>query len=385
MAIDIPMRFGVFASPIHPSHCDPTFSLTADIALMETLDRLGYDEAWIGEHHSSGWEIVAAPEVFIAHVLARTQHIRLGSGVVSLPYHHPFTVAERAVLLDHLGRGRTMLGVGPGANPSDAEMFGIDPLVARARMEESLEVVVALLRGERVTRETDWFTLRDGCLQLGSYSDPHVEVAISALKSPAGASLAGRLGASLLSLNATEPAMADVLAGHWRVMEEEAELHGTVVDRRGWRLVGPMFLAETVDEARRAVARGLREWCHFFTRVFPLIKIEGDVDDAIDWVLHGDFAVIGTPDDAIAQIEKLQEITGGFGTFLLWTNDWAAPAATERSYELFAREVMPVFRGSTRALLESEHRTIDGHEHRAQVSRAALARAVEQYEERRPQ
>ncbi len=383
MGTGIPMNFGVFASPIHPSRCDPTYSLLSDVALLERLDQLGYDEAWIGEHHSSGWEVIASPEVFIAHVLARTHRIRLGTGVVSLPYHHPFMVAERAVLLDHLGRGRTMLGVGPGANPNDAETFGIDPIVARARMEESLDAIVGLLRGERVTRETDWFTIREGKLQLGSYSDPHVEIAVSALKSPAGPSLAGRLGASLLSLHATDPATVDVLAGHWRVMDEQAERYGTTVDRRRWRLVGPMFLAETVDEARRAVAVGLREWCHFFTRVFPLIKVDGDVDDAIDWVVNGDFAVIGTPDDAIAQIARLQEATGGFGTFLIWTNDWASRAATERSYELFAREVMPAFRNSTTAMAESERRTVDLHEHGAEVAGAAFARAVATYEERR--
>src|SRR5581483_5932305 len=99
----------------HPPGQNPTLLLHGDIELIELLDQLGYDEAWVGEHHSAGSEIIASPEVFLAHVGARTSRIRLGTGVVSAAYHHPLWVAERAVLLDHLLHGRFMLGLGPGA------------------------------------------------------------------------------------------------------------------------------------------------------------------------------------------------------------------------------------------------------------------------------
>lgn len=112
--------------------------------------------------------------------------------MVSLPYHHPVMVADRMVLLDHLTRGRVIFGTGPGALPTDAYMMGIDPVDQRRMMEESLEAILALLRtDEPVTRETDWFTLKDAKLQYRPYSDPHFEVSVAAMVSPSGPRLAG--------------------------------------------------------------------------------------------------------------------------------------------------------------------------------------------------
>ncbi len=128
--------------------------------LLQHLDALNYHEAWIGEHHSGGFEIIASPEMFIAAAAERTQHIRLGTGVVSLPYHNPFMLADRMVQLDYQTRGRAMLGVGPGSLVHDAKKIGIDPADQRRMMNESLDVIVELLRGETVTRKTDWFDLR---------------------------------------------------------------------------------------------------------------------------------------------------------------------------------------------------------------------------------
>src|SRR3954451_6520407 len=122
--MDWPLRFGISPAPSPEPHRNPTLALERDLELIERLDELGYDEAWIGEHHSAGFEIIASPEVFIAAAAQRTKHIRLGTGVSSLPYHHPLMLADRMVLLDHLTRGRVMLGCGPGALPSDAFMMG---------------------------------------------------------------------------------------------------------------------------------------------------------------------------------------------------------------------------------------------------------------------
>ena len=131
------MQFGIFLAPFHRRGDNPTLSIARDIEMLEHLDRLGYDEAWIGEHHSAGWEVIASPELIIAAAAERTKHIRLGSGVTSLPYHHPFLVAQRFVQLDHMTRGRAMLGCGPGALVSDAYMLGIDASTQRRRMDES--------------------------------------------------------------------------------------------------------------------------------------------------------------------------------------------------------------------------------------------------------
>src|ERR1700752_1271713 len=128
------LRFGYFIAPFHRAGTNPTLAMQRDLEFVEHLDALGFDEAWIGEHHSAGTEIIASPEVFIAHAAARTRHIHLGTGVSSLPYHHPLILADRMVPRDHRTRGRTMLGVGRGALVSDAQMMGIDPSRQREMM-----------------------------------------------------------------------------------------------------------------------------------------------------------------------------------------------------------------------------------------------------------
>ena len=137
------LRFGVFLAPFHRVGDNPTLALARDLELVTALDALGYDEAWIGEHHSAGWELIAAPELIIAAAAEKTRHIKLGSGVTSLPYHHPFLVAQRWVQLDHMTRGRAMLGCGPGALTSDAYMLGIQPATQRPRMLQSMDAIMA--------------------------------------------------------------------------------------------------------------------------------------------------------------------------------------------------------------------------------------------------
>ncbi|HVV35522.1 MAG TPA: LLM class flavin-dependent oxidoreductase [Acidimicrobiales bacterium] len=343
-----PLKFGIFLAPFHPVGQNPTLALERDLELIQRLDALGYDEAWIGEHHSAGYEIIASPELFMAVASQRTKNIRLGTGVSSLPYHHPLILADRMVLLDHLTRGRIMFGVGPGALPSDAFMMGIDTSRQREMMEESLEAIVALLTSdEPVNIQTDWFTLRDARLQLRPYTHPHFEIAVAAQVSPSGPRLAGKMGFNLLSIGATTQGGFDVLGSHWTVMEERAAEFGTVADRRGWRLVGPMHIAETEEQARKDVEFGLAEWMDYFRRVaaLPLAPEANDTESMVESMNNSGMSVIGTPEQAIAQIQRLIDQSGGFGTFLFMAHEWANRERTLASYELFAREVMPHFQG----------------------------------------
>jgi limonene 1,2-monooxygenase len=343
-----PLKFGIFLAPFHPVGQNPTLALERDLELIQRLDALGYDEAWIGEHHSAGYEIIASPELFMAVAAERTRNIKLGTGVSSLPYHHPLILADRMVLLDHLTRGRIMFGVGPGALPSDAFMMGIDTNRQREMMEESLQAIVALLTSdEPVNIETDWFTLRNARLQLRPYTHPHFEIAVAAQVSPSGPRLAGKMGFNLLSIGATTQGGFDVLGSHWSVMEERAAEFGTVSDRRGWRLVGPMHIAETEEQARQDVEFGLAEWMDYFRRVaaLPLAPEADDTHSMVESMNNSGMSVIGTPEQAIAQIQRLIDQSGGFGTFLFMAHEWANREATLASYELFAREVMPHFQG----------------------------------------
>jgi limonene 1,2-monooxygenase len=354
--MDWPLRFGIFLAPFHPAGQNPTLAIERDMELIVRLDELGYNEAWIGEHHSAGFEIIASPEVFIAAVAQRTRNIKLGTGVSSLPYHHPLILADRMVLLDHLTRGRVMFGVGPGALPSDAFMMGIDPNRQREMMEESLEAILALLTSdEPVNMKTDWFTLRDARLQLRPYTHPRFEVGVAAQVSPAGPRAAGRFGVALLSLGATTAGGFDVLGAHWQTCEERAAQFGSTVDRRAWRLVGPMHIRETEEQARADVEFGLADWVRYFQEVaaLPIAPQTDDHTTLLEAMNESGIAVIGTPDMAAAQIQRLIDQSGGFGTYLFMAHEWADRKATLASYELFAKEVMPRFQSSAERTVRS--------------------------------
>lgn len=338
------LRFGAFIAPFHPVNENPAGALERDFELVELMDALGYDEAWIGEHHSGGYEIIAAPELFIAAAAERTRHIRLGTGVSSLPYHHPFMLADRIMQLDYQTRGRVMFGVGPGALPSDAFAMGIDPAKQRERMDEAITVLVPLLSGEVVSAKTDWFTLNEARLQLRPYTEPHVEICVASQVSPAGARAAGKHGLGLLSIGATSTGGFNALATNWQICEERAADFDRSVQRSQWRLVGPMHVAETREQAVEDVRFGLEQWLYYFREVAALpLAPSGSFDGAVEALISSGLAVIGDPDDAIGQLERLEKQSGGFGAFLFMAHNWADWPATRRSYELFARYVMPRF------------------------------------------
>jgi len=338
------LRFGAFIAPFHPIEENPTLAIQRDLELVEWLDQLDYDEAWIGEHHSGAYELIASPELFIAAASQRTKHIRLGTGVSSLPYHHPLILADRINQLDHLTRGRTMFGAGPGALVSDAWMMGIPPHKQRDRMDEALGVLVRLLRGEEVTHKSDWFELANARLQMTPYSRPSVEMAVANQVSPTGARAAGRHGLGMLSLGATTTAGFNALASNWAIACEQAAEHGQTMDRNAWRLVGPMHVAETREQALADVRFGLDKWIFYFREIanLPLVP-EGD--DPVQAMIDTGMAVIGTPDDAAQRLRQLVEESGGFGAFLFMDHNWAPWEAKKRSYELVARYVFPQFQG----------------------------------------
>jgi limonene 1,2-monooxygenase len=384
------LRFGTFLAPFHPAGENPTLALQRDLELVEHLDRLGFDEAWIGEHHSAGSEIIASPEIFMAAAAERTKHIRLGTGVTSISYHNPLWVADRMVLLDHLTRGRTMLGVGPGSLPTDSAMIGLDPTETRELLDVNLDIIMRLLAGEVVTEQTRTHNLVDAQLQLRPYTEPRFDIAVAAVASPTGPRLAGRHGTGLLSIGATLTQEGfDALAHHWGVVEERAGHFGQPTpDRSGWRLVGLMHVAETREQAYREVEFGIEEWFRYFQKVaaFPQMAVEGgDVKEMIDFVNDAGIGAIGTPEDARAQVQRLVDQSGGFGAMLMMAHEWANPAATKRSWELIAQHVMPHFQGSARTHAEStlaaKARATDTREGHAASQNDAVDHMTKKYAE----
>jgi limonene 1,2-monooxygenase len=346
------MKFGVFMGPFHRVGENPTLAIDRDLELVQWLDYLGFDEAWIGEHHSAGWEIISSPEIFIAAAAERTRHIKLGTGVISLPYHHPLMVANWMVQLDHMTHGRVMMGVGPGALPSDAYMMGIDHTVQRPRMDEALGVILRLFtETEPITYKSDWFELREALLQLRPYQRPYMPVAVASVQSPAGVVLAGKYGAAVLTITVPrDPSASNEsdLQNLWAIAEESAAEHGQEVRREDWRLVLPVHLAESRQEARAEARLGagryLREYSEGTNGRRPVF--DGPLDKVIDFMADAGYWIVGTPDDCIAGIKRLEERSGGYGGFLVQTIDWAPRDKMLHSYELLARYVMPQFQGS---------------------------------------
>ena len=377
------LRSGIFLAPFHALDENPTLAIERDLELVQHLDRLGYHEAWIGEHHSGGFEIIASPEVFIATAAERTRHIRLGTGVVSLPYHNPFILADRMVLLDHLTRGRAMFGVGPGALVHDARKIGIAAADQRPMMNQSLDVIVRLLAGETVTEKTGWYDLTDARLQLRCYSQPVMELAVAASRSPTGALAAGRHGIGMLSIGGTSPEAMVQHARNWSLYEEQARAHGKTPDRRNWRLVSMFHIAETRAQARANVRYGLERFAQYFRDVGTFPIVPAGIGDAYEYLLANQAACIGTPDDAIAYIAQLLAGAGGFGAILELAHNWADFAATQRHFELMARYVLPRFQGSREARIDSYDFARDNGETFRAQSQAAVQAEIDRHQARR--
>ena len=359
MALPSRMGFGIFLAPFHAPFDNPTLALERDLELLEWLDYLGYDVAWIGEHHSCGWETIASPEIFIAAAAQRTKHIKLGTGVIPLPYHHPLIVANRMVLLDHLTRGRTALGVGPGSLNSDGYMLGIDHQTVRRRMEESLDVIMRLLtEREPFSHSSDWFELVDGHLHLRPYTQPHFEIAVASAQSPSGMKLAGKHGATPLTLTfARSPGgfYHNTLKDLWDIGVETGAEYGHEMKREDWGLVMHVFLAETRKEARD-IARhtsGLLQR-EYFENTIGMAASEGSSDKIMDRMVEEGIWCIGTPDDLVDAIHRLDDLSGGFGTLILLATEVGTREQVLHSYELIARYVMPKFQGSLDSLQLSQ-------------------------------
>jgi limonene 1,2-monooxygenase len=352
------LKFGAFLAPHHPVGEHPMLQFRRDLDLVEMLDRLGYDEFWCGEHHSSGWEMIGSPEMFLAAAGERTRRIGLGTGVISLPYHHPFNVAQRMVQLDHMTQGRAIFGSGPGALASDAHTLGIDPMVQRDRQDEAIGIIRRLFAGERVSAKSDWFTLQDAALQLLPLQD-EMPCAVASQISPSGMTLAGKHGIGVISIGSLSSEGLNALPTQWSFAEAAAKKHGRTVDRREWRVLLSWHIAETREKARAEARLGLLRHHNEYivgTLQRPGATPYGDPDEAVDRTAFGDgaAATIGTPDDLVARIKQVFEVSGGFGTVVGFVHDWANPENTRRSWDMVARYVVPEINGHLAKLRRSK-------------------------------
>ncbi|WP_410534774.1 LLM class flavin-dependent oxidoreductase [Streptomyces sp. KL2] len=348
-------RIGLFLSPVHETGQDPHLAIHRNLDLVDLADRLNFDEAWFGEHHSLGWGLVGAPETMIAAASQRTRQIKLAHGVVPLSGHHPFHVASRAVHLHHLSRGRYVLGVGPGV-PFDGSLFGLNPKEQRKRLDEALPTVLELVNGERrITQKTDWFELVDAKLQLPRYGVEPIEVALATSgTSETSPRLIGRYGLSMTSFALpfallTPGAPEHIgLAQQWKHAEESAAEHGQTLHRENWRIALPVHVAETREQAYKEVRAGYDRWLfEYFGKAAgrDVLAPGASRERALEERVEAGGALVGSVDDVVDGIRRLHEMTGGFGTLLVYVADWTTYEATDRSLEMLARYVAPRVNG----------------------------------------
>ncbi len=375
------MGFGAFLAPHHPIGENPTLQFRRDLKFVEHLDELGYDEFWCGEHHSSGWEMIASPEMFLAAAGERTKRIKLGTGVVSLPYHHPYNVAQRMVQLDHMTGGRAIFGSGPGVLPSDAHTLGIDPMTQRDRQDDAIGVIRRLFKGERVTKKTEWYTLQDAALQLLPLQED-MEFVVASQVSPSGMTLAGKYGIGIISLGSMSSQGLLSLPTQWGFAEQAAAKHGTKVDRKNWRVLLSWHVAETREKAREEAKHGLMHWHNEY--IVGTLQRPGDgpfnsPDEAVDKTAFedGSASVIGTPDDLVKVIKDVYAKSGGFGTVVGFVHDWANPENTMRSWDMVARYVIPEINGYVAKLRESQKFLIENRAVFDRAGQAIMAKIME--------
>ncbi len=361
------MKFGFFVMPAHRPSENPTLAFERDLQMVQAAEDLGYDEVWVGEHHTGGGENIPAPDLFISAAAQRTKRIRMGTGVINLPYHHPFHVAERMAFLDHLTYGRLMMGVGPGALMSDIKLFGLTGDKLRPMMQESLEIILKLFREHGpVTYEGRYWTLKEMELQVKPYQEPHMPIAVASSGRGVTVDMIARHGLLMLSGNFFGGVSGEMMCQQWEEMDKIAQAAGRPASRADWRVTTYVYVAETTRRAISEIDEGLKRQMleYFFKLGSSRSRFEDYAGQPVDAITAEQFMrkgnwIVGDPEECIRQLEALHQATGGFGVLLNVAGEWASRENWLKSMELFARTVMPHFRGSTRSLQRSHQRLVD--------------------------
>lgn len=355
------MQLGVFMMPSHPPERDFYAGHQWDLNHLEFIDKLGFDEAWIGEHFTAPWEPNPAPDLLIAQALMRTERIKLAPGAHLLPYHHPVELAHRVAFLDHLAQGRFMLGVGSSGLPSDWKLFNIDGVDGEHRRmtREALDIMIRLwesdepfeFKGDYWSVNAIGTMLETLKMHLKPYQKPYPPIGIAGA-SPNSDTLkiAGENGFMPMSLNIG----SRYLKSHWDAVCEGAEKAGREARRSDWRVVREVYIAETDEEARKKATQGMigrayREYLlplfgsFEFTDYFKHDPAIPDSDVTPEYLVdHG--WLVGSPHTVTQKIGEMYDQSGGFGSLLVLTFDHLDDdEGWSNSQRLLAEEVIPHF------------------------------------------
>ena len=354
------MEVGYFAMPLHPPGSNHTQTLDDDLEQIVTLDTLGYKEAWIGEHFTSAWENIPAPDLFIATALALTKNIVLGTGVSCMPNHNPLVIAQRIAQLDHQAHGRFQWGVGSGGFPGDFELFGFDVESGehRSMTRDAIDLVLQLWDDPKpgLYEHKYWrFTIPEPIDEIGlqvhlrPYQTPHPPIAVAGVSAKSDTLvLAGERGWIPMSINLVP---TPTLTTHWEAVTAGAQKTGRMPDHATWRIAREVYVADTTAQARREALDGVlaRDFEQYILRLFPrmnmlnMLKSDPAMPDAdvTPEYLVDNLWIVGSPDDVAHKLRQLYQDVGGFGVLLAMAHEWQPKEQWVHSMTLLAQEVMP--------------------------------------------
>ncbi|NIP29411.1 MAG: LLM class flavin-dependent oxidoreductase [Candidatus Dadabacteria bacterium] len=355
------MDLGYFTMPLHPAGADLSETLEDDLQQIIFLDKIGFKEAWIGEHFTAGWENIPAPDLFLAKAGALTNNIILGTGVSCLSEHNPFILAHRIAVLDNLLKGRFYWGVGAGSFIGDFKAFEINPAIGEQRelMNDSLEFILNLWNNPKPGKYKNkrWnFTVPEPIEEVGlgvhakPFQKPYPPIAVAGISENSGSlKTAGAREWIPMSINFVTK---DVLKSHWNSVEEGAKSAGKTADRSKWRIARDIYVAETTEKARRDVIEGTlaRDFRDYFFKIVPIIrgnldlfkvdKSKSDEEVTMDYMIDNMW-IVGSPEDVVNQIRNLYDFVGGFGTLLVMGHEWKPLDKWQNSMRLLVDEVIP--------------------------------------------
>jgi alkanesulfonate monooxygenase SsuD/methylene tetrahydromethanopterin reductase-like flavin-dependent oxidoreductase (luciferase family) len=354
------MRLGYFTMPIHPASRNYTQTLKEDREAILLADRLGYAEAFIGEHVTDVCETIPSCLSFIASLAHDTRQIRLGSGTLNLPNSHPAQVAAHVSMIDHLLEGRFILGIGPGGLRSDWEVFGNLDADRNAMFVECIDQILAIwasdapydIEGRFWNISTRRTLLREAGqgLILKPYQKPHPPIVVTVVvPNSRGLEAAAARGWTSISANFIHP---NWVATHWPSYVEGCKRGGHAAHGADWRVARSVFVADDEATARRYALDQNGAHGFYFRNLMAKRRARGQLDtfkhDAsipdsectLDYVLKH-LVIFGTPDRVAEEISSLRHKVGPFGTLLYCGHDWHDAGLARRSMELMATEVMP--------------------------------------------
>jgi alkanesulfonate monooxygenase SsuD/methylene tetrahydromethanopterin reductase-like flavin-dependent oxidoreductase (luciferase family) len=354
------MKLGFFTMPIHPVGRKLNESLKEDRELALFAEKLGFVEGFFGEHITDAAETITSSLIFIAWLLNETKTIKLGSGTINMPNHHPARVAAEVAMVDHMAEGRFILGISPGGLLSDAEVFGNLDKDRTAMFVEAIDHVLNIWAGEPPynfkgehwsisTEKTFIPELGQGFLAK-PYQRPHPPIVVTAVAPfSKGVVEAAARGWEPISANFLLPQW---VKSHWPKYVEGCERAGRPAKAENWRVAKSIFVADDNDTAKRyATSRDGPYYGYYNSIATKLIRngranlfkadqnapdssvtVEKVVDDLVIW---------GTPEKVTEELLAFRQVAGDFGTLLYAGHDWANKPLAKRSMELMIEKVMP--------------------------------------------